>query len=115
MLALDWFYRWRCRWPRLAASTLLPKRRLLRARPWPRRKPPSLRRTRPPTRAKYFRPSASSVTAITVRVTDEHIKKTIVEGGASVGKSPAMAANPDLADKPDVVTELVKIVRAFKH
>src|SRR6478735_9840062 len=48
-------------------------------------------------------------------VTDEHIKKTIVEGGASVGNSPAMAANPDLADKPDVVTELVKIVRAFQH
>jgi len=48
-------------------------------------------------------------------VTDDHIKKTIIEGGASVGKSPAMAANPDLSDKPDVVTALVKIVRDFKH
>jgi len=47
-------------------------------------------------------------------VTDEQIGKTIVEGGAAVGKSAAMAANPDLADKPDEVKELVKIVRAFK-
>jgi mono/diheme cytochrome c family protein len=48
-------------------------------------------------------------------VTDEHIRKTIVEGGAAVGKSPAMAANPDLADKPEQLTALVKIVRDFKH
>lgn len=48
-------------------------------------------------------------------VTDEHIKKTIVEGGAAVGKSPAMAPNPELADKPDELTALVKIVRDFKH
>ena len=45
--------------------------------------------------------------------TDDHIKKVIVEGGAAVGKSPLMAANPDLKDKPAVVEELVKIVRAF--
>lgn len=48
-------------------------------------------------------------------VTDEQIKKTIVEGGASVGKSAAMAANPDLADKAEELTALVKIVRDFKH
>ena len=48
-------------------------------------------------------------------VTDDQIKKTILEGGAAVGKSPAMSANPELADKPDELTELVKIVRAFKH
>ena len=46
-------------------------------------------------------------------VTDEQIKKTIVEGGAAVGKSPLMAANPDLADKPVVLEGLVKIVRGF--
>lgn len=46
-------------------------------------------------------------------VTDDHVKKVIVEGGAAVGKSPLMAANPDLKDKPAVVEELVKIVRAF--
>jgi len=46
-------------------------------------------------------------------VTDEHIKKTIVEGGAAVGKSPAMAPNADLANQPVVVDGLVKIVRGF--
>jgi len=47
-------------------------------------------------------------------VTDDQIKKTIVEGGAAVGKSAAMPANPDLAEKPDEVAALVKIVRDFK-
>jgi mono/diheme cytochrome c family protein len=45
---------------------------------------------------------------------DERIAKVIVEGGASVGLSPNMAPNPELADKPDVVAELVKKVRSFK-
>jgi mono/diheme cytochrome c family protein len=45
------------------------------------------------------------------KVSDEHIAKVIVEGGASVGKSALMAANPDLADKPRVVQALVQIVR----
>jgi mono/diheme cytochrome c family protein len=47
-------------------------------------------------------------------VTDEQISKTIIEGGAAVGKSPNMPPNPELADKPDVVKQLVGIVRAFK-
>jgi mono/diheme cytochrome c family protein len=47
-------------------------------------------------------------------VTDEHIKKIIVEGGAAVGKSPAMPPNPDLKSKDDVVAALVKVVRDFK-
>jgi hypothetical protein len=47
-------------------------------------------------------------------VTDEQIKKTIVEGGAGVGKSVAMSANPELKDKPEELTALVKIVRDFK-
>jgi hypothetical protein len=47
-------------------------------------------------------------------VTDEHIKKIIVEGGAAVGKSPAMPPNPDLKAKDDVVSALVKVVRDFK-
>ncbi len=46
-------------------------------------------------------------------VTDEQIKKTIVMGGAAVGKSPIMPASPDLDDKPEVVEGLVKIVRQF--
>ena len=47
-------------------------------------------------------------------VTDEQIGKTIVEGGAAMGKSPLMAPNADLKDKPDVVKALVAKVRSFK-
>jgi mono/diheme cytochrome c family protein len=47
-------------------------------------------------------------------VTDEHIEKTIVNGGASVGLSPLMVPNPDLAGKPETVKELRKIIRGFK-
>ncbi|MGO8998767.1 MAG: c-type cytochrome [Polyangiaceae bacterium] len=46
-------------------------------------------------------------------VTDDHIREIIVKGGAALGKSPNMLANPDLADKPDVVDALVKKVRSF--
>ena len=47
-------------------------------------------------------------------VTDDHIAKTIVEGGAAVGKSPLMVPNADLKDKPEVVKALVAKVRSFK-
>lgn len=47
-------------------------------------------------------------------ITDDHIKKVIVEGGAAVGKSPLMAPNPDLKGKDDVLNGLVKIVRGMK-
>jgi mono/diheme cytochrome c family protein len=46
-------------------------------------------------------------------VTDDHIREIIVKGGAALGKSPNMLANPDLADKPDVVDALMKKVRSF--
>ncbi len=46
-------------------------------------------------------------------VEDDHIAKIIVEGGAAVGKSPAMPPNADLKAKQEVVAELVKIVRGF--
>ena len=46
-------------------------------------------------------------------VTDDQIKKTITGGGASVGKSPLMPAQPDLASKPEVLDGLVKIIRGF--
>jgi len=61
------------------------------------------------------KPRAFSDATWQASVTDDHIKKTIVEGGAAVGKSAAMPSNPDLAEKGDEVSELVKIVRAFKH
>ncbi len=46
-------------------------------------------------------------------VTDEHLRKIIQYGGAAVGKSPAMPANPDLQAKPEVIAELAKKIRAF--
>ena len=46
-------------------------------------------------------------------VKDEEIKKAIIYGGAAVGKSPNMPANPDLEGKPEV-DGLVAIVRGFK-
>jgi cytochrome c553 len=47
-------------------------------------------------------------------VTDEELAKVIVEGGAAVGKSATMPPSPDLKDKPEVVAEIVKIIRSFK-
>jgi hypothetical protein len=46
-------------------------------------------------------------------VTDATIEKAIVGGGPAIGKSPLMPPNPDLASKPEVVTELRRIVRSF--
>lgn len=46
-------------------------------------------------------------------VSDADIERTIVLGGAGVGKSALMAPNPDLADKPGVVAALREKVRSF--
>jgi cytochrome c553 len=46
-------------------------------------------------------------------VTDEDIKKIILLGGQALGKSAVMPAQPQLRDKPEVVDELVKIIRGF--
>jgi mono/diheme cytochrome c family protein len=46
-------------------------------------------------------------------VTDEEIEKAIVYGGAAVGKSPQMVANPDLQARPGVVAALREKVRSF--
>jgi mono/diheme cytochrome c family protein len=46
-------------------------------------------------------------------VNNEHITKIIRFGGASVGKSPAMPANPDLTEKGGVVAALTARVRSF--
>ena len=48
-------------------------------------------------------------------VTDEEIEKAIVYGGAAVGKSPQMVANPDLQAKPGVVAALREKVRSFAN
>jgi mono/diheme cytochrome c family protein len=44
-------------------------------------------------------------------VTDAHIEQIIKFGGAAVGRSPAMPANPDLMAKPEVVAALRAHVR----
>jgi mono/diheme cytochrome c family protein len=44
---------------------------------------------------------------------DEQLKKTIMYGGAAVGKSAAMPSQPDLESKPQVLDGLVKIIREF--
>ena len=46
-------------------------------------------------------------------VTDEQIGEIILKGGAGVGKSPMMPANPDLEGSPEAVARLVATVRAF--
>jgi cytochrome c553 len=46
-------------------------------------------------------------------VTDDQIRTIILKGGAGVGKSPAMPAQVQLKDKPEVVDALVRIVRTF--
>ncbi|MEW5851454.1 MAG: c-type cytochrome [Myxococcota bacterium] len=45
------------------------------------------------------------------RTTDEQIAKVILEGGPALGLSAEMPAFPALKQKPDVVRELVKMVR----
>lgn len=47
-------------------------------------------------------------------VTDEHIEKIIVYGGAAVQKSPAMPPNPDLDAKQGVVKALRAHIRSLK-
>lgn len=44
-------------------------------------------------------------------VTDDHLRKVILEGGAAVGLSPLMAPNAHLANQPEVVAGLVQMVR----
>jgi mono/diheme cytochrome c family protein len=60
------------------------------------------------------KPRAFADAAWQASVTDEHIKKIIVEGGAAVGKSPGMPATPELKGKDDVLSALVKHIRDFK-
>ena len=48
-------------------------------------------------------------------VTDEHLQKIVVYGGIAVGKAATMPANPDLDAKPEVVAELVKLIRGLAN
>lgn len=46
-------------------------------------------------------------------VTDQHIEKIIVGGGAAVGKAITMPSNPDLKSKPGVVAALREHIRSL--
>jgi cytochrome c oxidase cbb3-type subunit 3 len=46
------------------------------------------------------------------RADERHVATTIVRGGAAVGLSVLMPANPDLARRPEVLQRLVERVRA---
>lgn len=46
-------------------------------------------------------------------VSDEHIEKIVMYGGAAVARSPTMPGNPDLMSKPEVVRALVAHVRGL--
>ena len=59
------------------------------------------------------KPRAYADAAWQKSVTDDYLAKVILEGGAAVGKSPLMVANPDLKDKPEVLKGLVAKVRSF--
>ena len=47
-------------------------------------------------------------------ITDEELATIIVKGGFAVGKSPFMVASPDLQDKPEVLAEIIRIIREFQ-
>lgn len=46
-------------------------------------------------------------------VTDDDLRKIILFGGAAVGKSAVMPGTPQLKDKPEQLTALIQIIRAF--
>jgi cytochrome c553 len=46
-------------------------------------------------------------------VTDDQLRQIITLGGQAVGKSAVMPGSPQLKGQPEVVDELVKIIRAF--
>lgn len=59
------------------------------------------------------KPRAYSDAAWQASVTDEHLTKVILEGGAAVGKSAAMPGQADLKAKPEVVKALVAKIRSY--
>lgn len=59
------------------------------------------------------KPRNFSDTTWQLAVSDGHLEKIIQYGGAAVGKSPAMPANPDLMSRPEVVTALRLHVRSL--
>jgi mono/diheme cytochrome c family protein len=59
------------------------------------------------------RPRAFGDQAWQASVTDEQIVRTVLFGGAAVGKSAQMPAQPQLKGKDELLQNLVGLVRAF--
>jgi mono/diheme cytochrome c family protein len=59
------------------------------------------------------RPRNYSDKAWQASVTDEELRQIILLGGAAVGKSATMPGQPQLKDKPEVLSALVGIIRGF--
>ncbi len=69
--------------------------------------------TGPAAAALEVKPRNYTDSAWQATVSDDDLAKTIVQGGAATGKSQLMPGNPDLADKPDIVREIVALIRGF--
>jgi hypothetical protein len=65
----------------------------------------------PAGRGLWPRPRDFADPAWQASVDDERLRKVIVSGGAAVGLSSHMLANPDLAGSPVLVGELIRIIR----
>ena len=74
---------------------------------------PGRRRRRPGFRRSGSEAAQLQDSAWQKSVSDEYIEQILQYGGAAVGKSPAMPANPDLMSKPAVVAALRAHVRSL--
>jgi len=61
------------------------------------------------------RPRSFQDAAWQTATTDDAIERIIREGGAAVGKSPAMPANADLVGRPAIVTALRQRIRGMRQ
>src|ERR1041384_3688448 len=59
------------------------------------------------------RPHNETDPAWQASVTDDQIREIILRGGKRLGKSPAMPSSTRLRERPEVLDELVKMVRGF--
>jgi mono/diheme cytochrome c family protein len=59
------------------------------------------------------RPHNETDPAWQASVTDDQIREIILKGGVKLGKSPAMPSSFRLRERPEVLDELVKMVRGF--
>ncbi len=59
------------------------------------------------------KPSDYRLAAWQASVTDDELRAIIVGGGTTVGKSALMPGSPDLKDQPELVEDLVSLIRSF--